>query len=604
MNQDTNDDRLFAPSEAIECGPWRVQLRGDEVAVIEHHGTPVLRAIRAVVRDHHWRTLTPAVTPVAHTGGTGWTRITLGVDFAGFGARYGGELVLNMNSRELSVTFDGVAPADFSSNRIGLVVLHRPDDAGRAVSISATDGTLSQRHFPVQISAHQPFMDIRGMDWDRDGTRYRLRFAGETFETEDQRNWTDASFKTYSTPLSQPFPVMVAAGDRVSQSIHLTAVPADAAVPAGSTGPAELRNAGPSTAPHAAPGEGLSIMVRNHSVGTVPGLGVLASASAVPLDSIPGLDSLMLELSMLELSTETGSDAEGRIGHAAGQAAALGVPLDVRLAVSDPSNISPLLDLLPLGDVIRLGVFHHASHVTVLPLWERLATEALGRGFTGTLVAGARSHFTELNRTAGTLPPGADAVVYSITPQMHAVEVPHVVESLQVQRQTALDALRLGSGRPLHIGPVTLKPRFNAVATAADVDAVTAEAMSTDPLQPESFTAAWLLGSLASLSVPGVDTISYFEASGPRGLRADDGHDTPAGQLLRQLAALRGAEILAVDGEIPGLALYPVRTGEGGVLCFAANLTAAAITAAVTLEGQGATTVDLGAWAYTVRPIG
>ena len=28
-----------------------------------------------------------------------------------------------------------------------------------------------------------------------------IRFEGDLFEMEDQRNWTDASYKTYSTPL-------------------------------------------------------------------------------------------------------------------------------------------------------------------------------------------------------------------------------------------------------------------------------------------------------------------------------------------------------------------------------------------------------------------
>ena len=39
---------------------------------------------------------------------------------------------------------------------------------------------------------------------------------------EDQRNWTDASFKTYCTPLARPFPVPVQAGDRVDQRVALT----------------------------------------------------------------------------------------------------------------------------------------------------------------------------------------------------------------------------------------------------------------------------------------------------------------------------------------------------------------------------------------------
>ena len=48
-----------------------------------------------------------------------------------------------------------------------------------------------------------------------------LRFGGELFEMEDQRNWTDASYKTYCTPLHLPYPVELAAGERVIQSVTL-----------------------------------------------------------------------------------------------------------------------------------------------------------------------------------------------------------------------------------------------------------------------------------------------------------------------------------------------------------------------------------------------
>ncbi len=38
---------------------------------------------------------------------------------------------------------------------------------------------------------------------------------------EDQRNWTDASYKTYSTPLALPFPVEIRAGETVEQTVTL-----------------------------------------------------------------------------------------------------------------------------------------------------------------------------------------------------------------------------------------------------------------------------------------------------------------------------------------------------------------------------------------------
>lgn len=576
MLNDENHARLFAPSETVEAAAWGAELRNDELSDITFNGMPVLRAIRAVVRDHDWRTLVPTVSRVAQHSRDGGVTLLLDIDFAGFGSSYTGELAIHLIKDSVKVTFDGVAPAAFRSNRIGLVVLHRPDDAGRAVTIGSPGGASTPSFFPVDISPHQPFMDLSSMEWERDGTRFRLDFHGDVFETEDQRNWTDASFKTYSTPLSKPFPVEVSAGDRVHQSVLLTVTPGSAtAVPR--------------------PASKGVFTVLDGGTARVPALTVSATSATAPRtrsEPIPGLDALLLELA-------PGPDTERTVRGAADEAADLGVPLDVRLSVDSPQRIGELLELLPLDNVLRLAVFDASSHVTEPELWAELRDEARRREFTGALLAGARSHFTELNRSADRLPPGADAMSFSITPQMHATEVPHVVETLPMQRLVALNALRIGPGRPLHLGPVTLKARFNAVATEGD-DAA-AEAMATDPLQPDGFTAAWLLGSIAALSVPGVESVSYFEATGPRGIRGPDGL-TPAGELLAALAAVRGCEVLEVAGEVPGVVLYPVRDG-GRTVLFAANLTAQALSVVVRLPGSHTTNLEFEPWTAVVRRV-
>lgn len=38
---------------------------------------------------------------------------------------------------------------------------------------------------------------------------------------EDQRNWTDASYKTFCTPLHLPYPVRVRKGVRIDQAVEL-----------------------------------------------------------------------------------------------------------------------------------------------------------------------------------------------------------------------------------------------------------------------------------------------------------------------------------------------------------------------------------------------
>lgn len=575
-----NESRLLTPAQELAHGQWLLQLRGDEIADLEYRGRPVLRAIRAVVRDHDWRTLSPVVESVTHSQDAKTLAKTLAIRFTGFGAEYRAELTLQASPDHLLVTFDGIATQDFRSNRIGLVVLHRPDDAGRDMDITTPDHTETHDAFPTDISPHQPFVDIAAMSWERDGTAFRLDFSGDVFETEDQRNWTDASFKTYSTPLSRPFPVSVHTGYRTHQSLRLSAAPST-----------------PVTTTSVRPSAPNVLTIRKDARGSVPALGTSASTSTIKLPSLPGLEALIVEVP----GRDPAAAAE-LLAHASRQAVELGSPLDVRIIAATPADIPPVMDLLHLANVIRIGTFSSQGHVTEPELWEQLLTAAKRRGFAGALLSGARSHFTELNRRRDSIRPDADAITYSITPQMHATEVPHIVESLPIQRQTALNALQLGSGKPLHIGPVTLKARFNAVSTHGAYDPATLEAMTPDPLQAEEFTAAWLLGSIHALTVPGVKSISYFEASGPRGLITAKGSLTPAFEILAKLAKLRGADVLHVEGAVPGLVLYPVASGTR-VLLFAANLTAQPLKTAVKLEDGYKRTLEIPAWAVLTRPL-
>ena len=77
--------------------------------------------------------------------------------------------------------------------------------------------------FPTLIEPNIAFENIVQFAWKtRGGVGASLEFEGDVFESEDQRNWSDNSFKTYSTPVSIPFPVLVKSGDEVEQKVTLS----------------------------------------------------------------------------------------------------------------------------------------------------------------------------------------------------------------------------------------------------------------------------------------------------------------------------------------------------------------------------------------------
>ena len=123
-------------------------------------------------------------------------------------------------------TFDGEARSTFLRNRIGFCVLHPIDCAGAKCRAIHADGREKETAFPKIIAAEQPVTglhDLAGLAHEVEpGVWAELRFSGDLFETEDQRNWIDASFKTFCTPLRVPYPVEVKAGTRIRQEVRLT----------------------------------------------------------------------------------------------------------------------------------------------------------------------------------------------------------------------------------------------------------------------------------------------------------------------------------------------------------------------------------------------
>ncbi len=578
--------RLRPDTLAIRRGGWAVDLRGPELAEIGFDGVRLLRGIRPVVRDQDWNTVPVRVDGLTLTERTEGCTVVVELTFAdGAGIHYAGRLDVSVEPERLEIRFTGRARSAFRRNRIGLVVLHPLDDAGRAVDHRTSDGNVTAGRWPERVSPHQPFRDVAGFGWARDHVDADLRLDGDVFETEDQRNWTDASFKTYSTPLDRPFPVDVAIGDTVEQGAVLQVRADRGRVRGAPTVTAEV--------------ESQPVVITDLVRALLPEIAVGASApgqSARPETTAESSPEDHAPWSALLVELVGGSrEWDERLRAAAAEAHRLGIPLDVRAVTDDPAALTPLLAHPAVRSARRLTAFDPVLHVTTAPLWRALVDGATAAGFTGALIAGTRAHFTELNRQVDRLPT-EPSLTFSITPQMHTTEVAHIVDSLGAQRVVAAEAVRLAGGRPVHIGPITLRQRFNAVATTAD-----AVDPPPDPLQRSAFAGAWALGSVAALTRPGVAGLSYFTLGGDGGLRDRDGSWSAAGTVLVRLAAHTGRPVL--DAVTPsGIVALPVDLGGGRVELFLANLTERAHRLQVFAAGSAPPpiSVELPAWAVDV----
>jgi hypothetical protein len=79
-------------------------------------------------------------------------------------------------------------------------------------------------------------------------------------------------------------------------------------------------------------------------------------------------------------------------------------------------------------------------------------------------------------------------------------------------------AKKIFPGKPVFISPLTLKQRFNVVATSEEPSPQQGELPSpVDARQNSVFAAQWLLGSLKFLAQSGADLVTCFETVGWRG---------------------------------------------------------------------------------------
>ncbi len=553
---DTPGDAWADPSRRWTDGRWSADLRDDEIADLVVDGVVVLRSVRAVVRDADWNTVPLAIADVVERAGG----LTLRVRAEHPDGDLVGEVRLDAAGDTIAVALELRATAPVATNRTGLVVLHPPALAGTALRVTHSDGSTETTAFPERISPHQPVVDIAALSWTTPVHGIRLGFSGDVFEMEDQRNWTDASFKTYSRPLALPFPYRLAAGEVVRQEITVTAGAAAAAGTTSTTDADDLLFGDPVTMPLLAV-----------AASTAP------DPAPHPLPGPPG--GWAATLVELDLGAPT-------LRAALARAAASGRPLDVRLVLSDedPAALAIVAAELAGLDLARVTAFQtrgDARRVADDDALRRLRAALRDAGVTTFVTGGVRSHFTELNREHHRIPTDVDGIVFSSTPLFHSLGTAQLVESLAMQRLVAVQAVEIAAGRAVHIGPISLRPHVNDVATTAEPVAARSDLTdgygpalldAADPRQDAPELAAWTIASAAAFSVPGVVTLSFFEEWGPRGVFGSDGTARPAAEAIALLSALQERDVTTghtPDGRVWAITVLDSTDVNGGDLLVA-----------------------------------
>ena len=496
-------DEPVPEARLLTAGPVTVELDGGNLRYIRHQGHEAIRAVSYVVRDEFWGTYNPILEEMkVEQSADGFSVSYQAVCRAGaqqfkYEARISG-------AADGTVRFEGkgTAVTDFLTNRTGFVVLHPVQGvSGHPVTVQHVDGRKVETRFPETIDPKQPIMDIRALSHEvTAGLRVTCTMTGDTFETEDQRNWTDASYKTYVRPLGLPFPYRLTAGTIIEQAI-------------------EIRFAG---RPAASPSREGPITVRvGGRQGKVPtfGMALEAGDARAALEMADRLASLAPRFVSGYLDTR--HDAPEQVLPAfKALAERLDAPLALEIVV--PEAADPTAVLQRIAAAARTAGANPASVAAtwagdlefVMPgtvfadssPFDRLYTAARA-AFPGILLGGGSfAYFTELNRKP---PPFAslDFVCHTTCAIVHAADDRSVMETIECLPHVIRSGRALFGNRHYRIGPGTIGTRTSPFGSDPPRNPRNGRVtmVRRDPRQRGLLGAAWHLGYAARLCEGGVD---------------------------------------------------------------------------------------------------
>lgn len=513
----------------LRAGPLTAVLEAGQLRDLRWHGAEALRGIAWLLRDAGWGTAALDLSNLWIEEAPDHFAVRYRLSHDGpIGALDAGAEIEGRADGTLRFAVRAAARRALTTNRLGFVVLHPDHAAGLPLAVGHSDGTTERTRFPGRIMADQPAFDILSLEHaPAPGVTARVAFEGGVWEMEDQRNWADASFKTYVRPLALPRPYVVPAGTTDAQAVTLTlmgeprataAAPIQAAPPTAAVPPLWLRLAEGHPLPEAPPLPGLAHgLIARLRVGRPDPLAEAASFAR----------RHGLALAVEAVFPQRNPEAEAR----AALAALAGLPVEALLATAERDLRTRPSGRDPEGEA---------------PLAATLA--ALRRhGWTARLGAGTPAFFTEFNRNP---PPPADLAFFGGCSIVHAADDVSVMETVGVLPALLASAQALVPDVPLWPGPLALAP---TVAPYSDGlppgDGTRRLCMAErDPRHGALFGAAHLVGVLAACAGR-AEAAAPLLLNGPSGLADAGSGPRPLAFVHAEVAAARGAPLRAATLE-------------------------------------------------------
>lgn len=573
--------------EFLTAGAWSCELKEGQLKNIRWNDVEVIRGISYLFRDRDWGTVPAEITDKKICCKT---------------RRFDVKFQLRMKTSQGTLTCSArlfasdegllefevraMASDEMLTNRCGFVVLHPAAAAGCPLTVEHTNGQLEDSIFPLEISPSQPVFDIRSLKYQPViGLELNVFLEAQLphdssgkYEMEDQRNWSDASFKTYVASLLDPWPYCLPSEVELTQRVSLRVNDSVCrATNLEATNPQRAITFGSKTG-YRMPAIG---------VGIPPGL---HKAKKVELSALIDLNAnwWIAELDLED--PELFEDIQALVKLSSGKSVKVQGDFICVNHMSANQAVNLAAELCKKGqlelDAVRflpaalLKSFQPGDQWPDVPSHEELVSAARTVFLSAKIGSGAYTSFTELNRRRPS-PSTLDFIGHLTCPIIHAPDDVSVMQTIEALPHIARSIRKLFPNVPYRLGPSTLAPRRNPYGnvTTENLANERIALAAIDPRHQAAYGAAWVIAYAAAVVDQNVDVLSLLESHGPNGpiainLPTDNTDMTvPAWHALGLLASVAGQELLAIKNLPPQLAGLAWLSEDGTKRCLLANLT-------------------------------
>ena len=486
----------------VEHGDFTFDLARAAVRNVRYKNVQIIDLLYTAIRPWDWSTLDPDQhsEDVKVTGDI--CIITIKDSFAG-ALNAQTEITISKDNK-FTVAYELRGLAEYSVNRWGICFcLNSADWMGSTVKSQGNEYQL-----PAAIS---PQRVVDGVTQGLFPAANEMLFAatdqrsikvvstGKVLEAEDQRNWTDNTYKIYSGSLSEPRPFVTSAGSLWQQSVTFEISPPNKQVPDGS-----------------------KIIV--NEIDSLPSIGLQFNT-----DSLLPLDALNNALFLLDID-HIRINEESLTAQKINTVSTNGLIVEAALLSSHS------------GDKLHRDIEHLNKQI---PAGSRILIQCEGREIVeigdlpknqslSSFIPGTDAYLVDLHRNKYQF---GESISYSMVPTVHSSDIETIFKTLYTQRESIQFTQEFLAQQVL-ISPITFSTRGNPETGHARDQRINF-ANPEMALRIRTIEgAAWTLGSIFALASAGAYSGTWHELFGEFGIIYPDGEAIKFSPTFHALAAL------------------------------------------------------------------